>query len=65
MENDIAIFREVEMKETHSDTYSKIFIGALLGVLLGSFLLWFQESRVLSAPKGVVEAKQQYKSYSR
>jgi hypothetical protein len=64
MENEVALFKEVELKEDHSDTYSKVFIGALLGVLLGSFLLWFQETRALSAPKGKVEAKQQYKSYS-
>lgn len=65
MENNCALFKEVEMQESHADTYSKVFIGALLGVLLGSFLLWFEESRVLTAPKGNVEAHQQYKSYSR
>ncbi len=65
MENNCALFKEVEMNESHADTYSKVFIGALLGVLLGIFLLWFGETKALTAPKGVVEAKQQYKSFSR
>jgi hypothetical protein len=65
MDNNCALFKEIEMKESHADTYSKVFIGALLGVLLGTFLLWFGETKSLSAPKGKVEAKQHYKSYSR
>jgi hypothetical protein len=64
-ENGTALFKEVEMREDHSDTYSKVFIGALLGVLLGTFLLWFEETNSLSAPKGVVEAHQHYKSFSK
>jgi hypothetical protein len=65
MENSTALFKEVEMQEDHSDTYSKVFIGALLGILLGTFLLWFEETNSLSAPKGSVEARQHYKSFSK
>ena len=65
MENGTALFKEVELQEDHSDTYSKVFIGALLGILLGTFLLWFEETNSLTAPKGNVEAHQQYKSFSK
>lgn len=64
MENNCGLFKEVETQESHSDTYSKVFIGALLGILLGSFLLWFEENHAMTAPKGKVEAHQQYKSFS-